>query len=100
MRSGVAPAASACSISATEAVSKHEPRRGEQVEDLGRRIRLDRVEHPRVRQRFGEAKIVVAHDVEVDDEARAVFAVAGEEFLDAVGHSGIPQCAEASTPGK
>ena len=73
MRSGVAPAASACSISATEAVSKHEPSAREQIENLGRRIGLDRVEHARVRQRAGEAQIILAHDVEIDDETRAVF---------------------------
>ncbi len=79
MRSGVAPAASACSISARLAQSKHEPSRAEQVENLGRRIGLDGVEHPRVRQRLGEIDIVLAHDVEIDDQARAVFGVAEQE---------------------
>ena len=64
---------------------------GEQVQDLGRRIGLYRVEHPRVGQRVGEAEIIVAHDVEIDDEAWSVLAVGGEEFLDAIRHSGIPR---------
>ena len=48
-----------------------------QIEDLRRRIRLDGVEHARVGQRVGEAQIVLAHDVEIDDEARAVFVGCG-----------------------
>jgi hypothetical protein len=40
-----APAASAISISATEAQSKHEPSSGEQRQHLRRRVRLDGVEH-------------------------------------------------------
>ena len=63
---------------------------GEQVEDLRRRVGLDGVEHPRIRQRLGEMRVVFAHDVEVDDEARAVFGIAEHELLDAIGHSGIP----------
>ena len=42
---------------------------GEQRQDFRRRIGLDGVEHARVRQRLGEGGIIVAHDVEVDDEA-------------------------------
>ena len=91
MRSGAAPAASACSISGTLAQSKQEPSRAKQVEDLRRRIRLHRVEDARIRQSLGEAHVVFAHDVEIDDEARAVFGIEGEEFLDAIGHSGIPR---------
>ena len=64
---------------------------GEQAQDLGRRIGLDRVEHARVGQGVGEAQIVFAHDVEIDDEARSILAVGGEELLDAVRHSGIPR---------
>src|SRR5208282_2653788 len=74
---------------------------GEKAENLRRRVRLHRVEDARVGQGRGEGEIVVAHDVEVDDEARSVLAVAGEELLDAVRHSGIPQeRGEASAPGK
>ena len=43
--------------------------RGQQRQHLRRRIGLHRVEHPRVGQRLGEGVVVVAHDVEVDDEA-------------------------------
>ena len=46
--------------------------RGEQRQHLRRRVRLHRVEHPGVRQRLGEGQVVVAHDVEVDDQARPV----------------------------
>ncbi len=63
---------------------------GEQAQDLGRRIGLNRVEHPGVRQRAGEAEIIVAHDVEIDDEAWSVLAGRGEELLDAIRHGGIP----------
>ncbi len=63
----------------------------EQAQDFRRGIGLDGVEDARVRQRLGEAEIVFAHDVEIDDEARAVLAIAGEELLDAIRHSGIPQ---------
>ena len=45
---------------------------GEQRQHLRRRVRLHGVEHPRVRQRLGEGPVVVAHDVEVDDEAGPV----------------------------
>ncbi len=91
MRSGVAPAASACSISATDAVSKHEPKPRQEIENLGRRIGLHRIEHARVGQGAGEAQIILAHDVEIDDETRPVFAIAGEEVLDAVRHERLPQ---------
>ena len=91
MRSGVAPAASACSISTTDAVSKHEPSRASRSRISGAGIGLDRVEHAGVRQRPGEAVVIVAHDVEVDDQARPVLAIAGEKILDAISHSGIPR---------
>ena len=65
----------------------------QQIENLGRRIGLDGVEHARVGQRAGEAEIVLAHDVEIDDEARPVFAVAGEEVPDAVSHERHPPSA-------
>ena len=73
---------------------------GEQAQDLRRRIRLHRVEDARVGQRAGEAEIVLAHDVEIDDEARSVLAVAGEELLDAVRHERHPPRARCSAPGK
>ena len=90
MRSAVAPAASTISISATEAASKQEPRPAKQRKHLRRRVRLDGVEHPGVRQGLGKVLVVGAHDVEVDDEARAFVhaAVAAilKEFTDARSH--------------
>ena len=101
MRSGVAPAAIACSISVSEAASKQEPSRREEIENLRSRVRLDGVEHARVGQRAREAEIVLPHDVEIDDEPRAVLAIAGEELLDAVSHERHPPSARSlSAPGK
>ena len=60
--------------------------RGKQREHLGRRVRLDGVEHPRVRQRLGEGQIVLAHHVEIDDEAGAVLGPLAKEIADARGH--------------
>ena len=71
MRSAVAPAASTISISATEAVSKQEPSDAEQRQHLRGGVRLHGVEHAGVRQRLGEGLVVVAHDVEIDDEDRS-----------------------------
>ena len=45
---------------------------GQERQHLRRRIGLHGVEHARVGQRLGEGLIVVAHDVEIDDEARTV----------------------------
>ena len=44
---------------------------GQQRQHLRRRVGLHGVEHAGVGQRLGEGIVVVAHDVEVDDEARA-----------------------------
>ena len=44
---------------------------GQQRQHFRRRVRLHGVEHARVRQRLGEGVVVVADDVEVDDEAGA-----------------------------
>ena len=90
MRSGVAPAASASSISTTEAASKHEPSSRQELEHLRRRIGLHGVEHARVGQRAGELRVVVAHDVEVDDQAGPVLASVAQEFTDALGHGALP----------
>jgi len=56
-RSGVAPAANAISISATEAVSKQE-RAWPTGKHLRRRVRLHGVEHARVGQSLGEGSVV------------------------------------------
>ena len=44
---------------------------GQQRQHLRRRVGLHGVEHARVGQGLGEGIVVVAHDVEIDDEARA-----------------------------
>ena len=94
MRSGVAPAASTCSISTTEAVSKHEPRLASSASTCAIGIGLHGVEDARVGQRLGEGHVIVAHDVEVEDKARAILeaflASIAQEFLDTIGHRGIP----------
>jgi hypothetical protein len=60
---------------------------GQQSQYLRGGVRLDGVEHPGVRQGLGEVLVVGAHDVEVDDEARAfvcaAFAALLKEFTDA-----------------
>ena len=48
--------------------------RGQQRQHLRRRVRLHGVEHARVGQRLREGQVVLAHDVEVDDKARAFVA--------------------------
>jgi len=63
---------------------------GEQRQHFRRRIRLDGIEHARVRQRVGEGKVVLAHDVEIDDEARSVVAAIAQKFADALGHGALP----------
>ena len=64
--------------------------RGEQRQHLRRRVRLHGVEHARVGQRLGEGLVVVAHDVEVDDEAAARRrSVAAQEVADARGHGAL-----------
>ena len=67
---------------------------GQQRQHFGRRIGLHRIEHAAVRQRLGEGLVIVAHDFEVDDEARlgveALAAAVTQEFLDTFGHSTLP----------
>ena len=104
MRSGVAPAASAISISATVAVSKQEPMRGEQRQHFRRRVGLHGIEHAAVGQRLGKGLVVVAHDFEVDDEAglgvEALAAAVAQEFLDTFGHSTLPNGPSDGDPFK
>ena len=68
--------------------------RSKQRQHLRGRVGLDGVEHLGVRQRLGKVLVVGAHDVEVDDEARAfvpaAFAAAAQEFADARGHGALP----------
>ena len=60
---------------------------GQQLEDFRRRIGFDGVEHLGVRQHLGEVLIVLAHDVEIDDEAGSVIGAMLEKFADACGHA-------------
>ena len=53
--------------------------RGEQRQHLRRRVRLHGVEHARVGQRLGKGGIIVADDVEIDDEARALVTTIAQE---------------------
>ena len=61
--------------------------RGEQRQHLRRRVRLHGIEHARVGQRLGEGLVVVAHDVEIDDEAGPVVFAVAEEVANASCHS-------------
>ena len=63
---------------------------GNERQHFRRRVRLDGVEHPGVRQGVGEGLVVVAHDVEVDDEARPVFGATTQELVDALRHGALP----------
>ncbi len=67
----------------------------QQGEHLRRGIGLHGIEDARVGQRLGEGAVVVAHDIEIDDEARANVAAfktaRAQKFLDTIGHRGIPQ---------
>ncbi len=66
---------------------------GEKLEHLGRRIGLHRVEHAGVRQRLGEGVVVLADDLEIDDQAGdvvpAVVAAVAQELSDARGHGAL-----------
>ncbi len=55
--------------------------RSEQAQDFRRGIGLHRIENARIRQSFFKALIVFAHDIGIDDEARA-FGTAGVEEID------------------
>ncbi len=67
---------------------------GEQAQDLGRGVRLDRVEHAGVRQRAGEGGVVLAHDVKVEHHHGALVAAEvtanAQEIADTVGHGRLP----------
>jgi hypothetical protein len=65
-------------------------KRGQQRQQLRCRVGLHRIEHAAVRQRLGKGPIVLAHEIEIDDQARAVVtaivAAVAQEFADALGH--------------
>ena len=77
--------------------------RSQQRQHFGRRICLHRVEHAAVRQGLRKGLVVVAHDFEVDDEARlgveALAAAVAQEFLNTFGHSTL-QTAQRRDPFK
>src|SRR5262249_58588594 len=54
-----------------------------------RRVRLDGIERAAVGQRLREGTIVLAHDVEIDDEAGAVLAAAAQKVANALGHGAL-----------
>src|SRR5271169_5335623 len=65
-------------------------KRSEQRQQLGCWIGLDGVEYAAVRQRLGKGPVVLAHDVEIDDEARTIVeplvATAAQEVVDTLAH--------------
>ena len=77
--------------------------RGQQRQHFRRRVCLHRVEHAAVRQSLREGLVVVAHDFEVDHEARlgveALAAAVAQEFLNTFGHSTL-QTAQRRDPFK
>ena len=74
------------------------PQRREEREHLRRRVRLDGVEHLRVRQRLGEGEIVLSHDLKVDDQAGAVVGPRMQELADARSHGALPTAQGAAKP--
>ena len=72
--------------------------RGEELENFRRRIGLHGVEHARVRQRLGEGQIVVADDVEIDDEARTIITAVAQKLADALGHGALPSYSSRGGP--
>ena len=62
---------------------------GEQRQHFRRRVGLHGVEYARVGQRLGEAEIVFADDVEVDDEAWPVVVAIAQKIADARGHGAL-----------
>src|SRR6266849_7670796 len=63
---------------------------GKQRQHFRRRVRLDGVEHPRVRQRAGERPVIVAYHLKIDDEARSVVLAAAQKLMDALRHGALP----------
>ena len=58
-------------------------------EHFRRRIGLHGVEHAGVGQGLRKHRVVVAHDIEVDDEARPVIAAIAQEVADALSHGAL-----------
>src|SRR5205807_8163182 len=66
------------------------PKARQQFEHPWIGIGLHGVEYASVGQRLGEGRIIVAHDIEVEDQARPLLAPVAEEFQNTIGHRGIP----------
>ena len=62
----------------------------EQRQHFRRRVGLHGVEYARVGQRLGEVEVVLADDVEIDDEARPVVLTVTQKIADARGHGRSP----------
>ena len=86
MRSGLAPAASTCVRLVYRGHIEAAAETGQKLEDFRRRVGLDGIEHLGVRQHLGEVLVVLAHDIEVEDEAGSDIGTLLEEFADACSH--------------
>ena len=65
---------------------------GEELQHGRIGVRLDRIEDAAVGERLRKRRIVLAHDIEVDDEAGALGASESKKVADTVSHSqGTPQ---------
>src|SRR6202043_1731048 len=53
-------------------------------------VRLDGVEHPRVRQCVGEGPVIAAHHLKVDDQAWSLVLAAAQKLMDALRHGALP----------
>ena len=62
---------------------------GENLQDLGRGIGLHGIEHARVRKRLRERGVVLAHDIEIEDEARPVVHAVLQKLANALGHRSV-----------
>src|SRR5579871_5389784 len=63
---------------------------GQQRQHFRRRVRLDGVVDPRVRQRVGESMIILAHHLKVDHKAWSVVLPAAQKLVDALRHGALP----------
>src|SRR5262249_33394306 len=63
---------------------------GKQRQHFRRRVRLDGVEHPRVRQCAGERPVIVAYHLKIDHEAWSLVLAAAQKLMDALRHGALP----------
>ncbi len=69
---------------------KGRPKAFQKVQDLRRRIGFHRVIDRGVRQRLGESFKVLAHNVQIDHNAWAIFVASSQEVADTLAHGEIP----------